>query len=77
MATITVPKKELQDFIKRQSVIEQKLDMLKRIMEDEIGEAYIRPSALRRWERISRDLDSGKGRIFHSVNQMRQWLKDL
>ena len=38
-------------------------------------EVEIKPAALARWEKISRDLDAGKGLAFFSASKMRGWLK--
>jgi len=41
-------------------------------------ESNIKPSVLKRWERISRDMDRGKAaRAFNSVQEMKKWLKNL
>lgn len=76
MATVTIPKKEYQNIARRQIVLEKELAFLKNIFL-EAEESFIRPAALRRWERISRALDRGRGRSFTSVKEVRQWLKEL
>lgn len=76
MTTITIPKKEYQNIIQRQSFLEKELAFLKKSLL-EFDEANIKPSALRRWERISRELDRGQGRYFFSVGEMKKWLKRL
>ena len=73
----TITQKEYKNIILRQDKIEEELDILKKIMKTEIGEEQIRPVVLKRWERISRDLDQGKGRRFSSLGEMRRWLKNL
>jgi len=65
MTTIIIPKKEYQNIIQRQSFIEKELAFLKKSLL-ELDEVNIKPSVLRRWERISRELDQGKGRAFSS-----------
>lgn len=65
MTTIIIPKKEYQNIIQRQSFIEKELAFLKKSLL-ELDEVNIKPSVLRRWERISGELDQGKGRAFSS-----------
>lgn len=50
---------------------------IKKLMRTELNGEIIRPPVLRRWERISRDLDRGRGRTFTSVKAMHEWLKKL
>ena len=74
MATIT--RREYQHLIRRQARVEQDVHILKQFLQRD-DEAKIRPSVLKRWDRISRDLDRGKGRRFSSWRQARGWLKRL
>ena len=75
--TVAIPKTEYQGLIQRQIKIEKELSAVKEMIRSEMNEARIPPEILSRWERISRDLDNGKGRTFSSPRQMRAWLKDL
>ena len=76
MVTVTIPKKQYQNIIQRQSLLEKEMGALRKIL-FELDEINIKPSALRRWERISRDLDRGLGRSFSSFKGMKEWLKNL
>ena len=67
---------EYKKLVQRQERVEKELYTLKEAVRREIEEP-INPSMTRRWERISRDLDDGKGRTFSSVKKMDEWLKDL
>ena len=75
MATIT--QKEYINLVRRQERVEAEISVLKKIVRDEIVEGEIMPAALRKWERISRNLDRGKGRSFSSIRAMQKWLKNL
>ena len=75
MATITG--KDYRHLIQRQVKVEREVAVLKELFRQEADEKRIRPAVLKRWERISRDLDRGKGRVFHSVNAMSRWLNNL
>jgi len=77
MITVTIPKKEYRNLIRRQERVEEELDILKKVVRREIQEQQIVPSVLKRWERISHDLDRGKGRSFSSAREMERWLKHL
>lgn len=73
----TITQKEYQHILRRQEKMEAEFDVVKKILAAEIQEEKIRPAVLKRWERISRDMDQGKGRAFSSVKEMRQWLRKL
>lgn len=75
MTTITLPKKEYQNLIRRQSQIEKELSLLRKIVRAEVGEERIRPAVIKRWDRISQNLDRGKGRSFASLQEMKSWLR--
>jgi len=76
MATITIPKKEYQNIVQRQLLLEKEILLLKKgLLQSD--EALIRPAILKRWERISRDLDKGKGRSFNSPKEMKGWLRTI
>lgn len=77
MQTVAIPQKEYQGIVERQMRIEKELRVVKEMLRQEIEEEQIRPEVLARWERISRDLDRGKGQAFSSVSEMRSWLKRL
>ena len=75
MSTIT--QKEYNYLTRRQDQVERDLVFLKQIIRQELTDEYIRPSVRRRWERISRKLDKGKGLTFFSVKEMGKWLAQL
>lgn len=69
-----IAQKEYKNLLKRQEKVEAELDFLKKmVLTDE--EKFIKPSALKKWDRISHDIDSGKGRIFNSITEMKNWQK--
>lgn len=61
---------------KRQDMLDKKLDVLMRQIFSS-DESNIRPEILRRWDKISRDLDHGKGRKFSSVKEVKEWFKNI
>lgn len=75
MSTATPP--IYGNLVKRQERLESEIRTLKHIVLSELGEETIRPTILKRWERISHDLDHGKGRSFTSVREMKKWLNSL
>ena len=74
MNTITIPKAEYADLLERQERMEKELDTLKHVIYDEFDEARIRPSVLKRWDKISQNIENGKGRSFSSIKAARKWL---
>jgi hypothetical protein len=72
----TVTTRQLNNLFRRQEKMEKELSLLKEtILTDE--DHYIRPEVLKRWERISRDMDKQKGCSFASISAMRKWLTAL
>lgn len=77
MNTVTFPKKEYKNLIKRQAKVERELALLREVVRDELAGKTIHPSVMRRWDKISSSLDAGKGRSFASTGAMKKWLKAL
>ncbi len=76
MNTITISQKEYKT-LKEKSVRYERIKKIFPLYFSNEEELAIRPSVLKRWERISRDLDLGKGASFASIKNMKQWLKNL
>jgi hypothetical protein len=77
MATVTIPQKEYKNLVKRQSRIEEELAVLREVVKEQAGDELIRPAILKKWERISGDLDRGQGRVFKSQKEIKAWFKNL
>ena len=75
MSTVIAPK-EYKNLLKRQNKIEAELGFLKKMVFWD-DEKFIRPSILKKWEKISHDMDQGRGRFFDSVSEMKSWLKNM
>ena len=73
----TMIQKGYKEILRRQNKLEMELALIKKTVLAN-DESNIKPSALRRWERISRDMDRGRnGHVFSSVLEMKKWLKNL
>ena len=57
-------------------MLDKKLDVLMRQIFSS-DESNIRPEVLRRWDKISRDLDRGKGTQFSSLKEVKNWFKSI
>lgn len=77
MNTVTIPKKEYKSMIQRQQKLEREMSAVKSLLRQEIGEEQIKPSVLKRWERISHEMDRGKGYFFSSPKEALSWLKKI
>lgn len=75
MPVVTTPN-EYKHLIKRQDRVEAELNFLKQLVLSD-DEKFIKPSVLKKWEKISRDMDKGKGLFFDSVADMKNWMKNL
>lgn len=71
----TVTQKEYKQLIKRQEKIEEAIRVLNQVVRNELDEERIKPSILRRWEKISSSMDRGGGVSFASEKEMKKWLK--
>ena len=77
MNTATISKKEYEMLLQRQRKVEEELDIVKSLLKQEINEEQINPSVLKRWERISCDLDRERGRFFSTTQDALAYLKNL
>lgn len=77
MDTITLPRQTYKTLLKRQERTEKELETIKDLIKTHVEDLSIRPAALKRWERISGNIDRGRGRSFTSVEKMRKWLARL
>ena len=77
MNTTTLQKKEYKDLVRRQSRVEKELAMLSEVIKQQAEDDLIRLSTLKKWERISRDLDRGRGRVFNSRKEVKSWFKNI
>ena len=77
MNVITMPRKQYDTLVQRQERVEEELSLLREVVREQAKDDFIRPSVLKRWESISRDLDNGKGRVFESQAAVKAWFKKL
>jgi len=68
-------KQEIKEILRRQDKLEEAFEALKKIVDSEYDEDRIKPSALKKWDKISRDMDNGKGTFFNSPEEARKWLR--
>jgi hypothetical protein len=76
MTTITIPIKEYKQSIQMQKDILSRLDLLQQIV-FENSKDEINPSLIKRFEKISTDLDKNRGKKFSSISSFKNYLKDL
>lgn len=76
MNTITIPIKEYKQSIQMQKSILSRLDHLQKVI-FESSKDEINPSLMKRLEKISLNLDTGKGRRFSSSSSFKDYLRDL
>ena len=74
--SITVTTRQLNNLFRRQEKMEKELSLLKETVLTD-ADRYIRPEVLKKWERISHDMDMQKGRSFASISAMRKWLMGI
>ena len=76
MTTITMPKKEYARIIKTQEQLSSKLNVLTHLFKQELG-GEIRPEYAKKLNRISKDLNKGKGTRLLSANEAKNFLDNL
>ena len=76
MTTITIPKTEYKEIIKTQEKLSQKLDLIQRmiieLIRDEINSQYSK-----KINRLSQEIDQGKGIKFSNLREMKKYLNSL
>lgn len=77
MNLVTLPKKQYKTLVRRQEKVERELAVLKEVVKEQAEDNLIRPAVLKKWERISKDIDTGKGRVFKSPKEVGAWFKKL
>jgi hypothetical protein len=73
---MTIPIKEYKQSIQMQKSILSRLDFLQKIV-FENSKDEINPSLMKRYEKISFDLDNDKGKKFSSISSFKNYLKNL
>lgn len=73
-----ITQQQYKNLVERQEEVEREINVLKNVMRQTVTEEdLINPVMLQKWEKISRNLDKGRGRSFSSLQKMRKWLSDL
>lgn len=76
MATITIPKKEYQQLVKKQAQMAEQVSFLSQIVE-RLAQDELQPAYIKKLERHSAFLDAGKGKYFDTLKQFRSYLATL
>lgn len=76
MNTISIPIKEYKQTIRTQKDILSRLDLLQAII-IENSKDEVNTSTMKRFEKISLNLDKGNAKNFSSISSFRKYLKDL
>lgn len=76
MTTVTIPKNEYLKIVETQEKLREKLDLLQKMFEEEIQEE-IRPEYAKKLDRISADLDKGRGVRFLNAREAKKYLRNL
>ena len=76
MTTVTIPIKEYKQSIQMQKSILSRLDFLQKIV-FESSKDEISSDRMKHFEKISFELDSGKGKKFYSISSFKNYLRDL
>ena len=77
MPTMTQKEIGYKEILRRQDKLEAAFEAIRKIVDSEFDDDRIKPSALKKWEKISREMDSGKGTFFSSPEAARKWLKTI
>ncbi|MBA3047474.1 hypothetical protein KKC83_00810 [Patescibacteria group bacterium] len=76
MQTAAITKTEYKKILKNQELLQAQLNNLQKIVFEEVRE-YIKPSAIKRWEKISQGMDKGKGKRFSNSASLKSYLQKL
>lgn len=72
MKADTITREEYRALAERQQRLEKEISLLKDVVQIDLEGEHIRPEVLRRLDRMSRDLDAGKGKRFASMKEFRK-----
>jgi len=79
MNTVTIPKSEYTKIIKTQEKLEKNVStlqrMFKKVVQEDILE--VRPSYIRKLDKIEKDLDAGNGVRFLNAKEAKAYLRNL
>jgi len=76
MVNVTIPKTEYKKILKLQKELYSQISALRKFVVEAIKEE-LNPSIIKRLEKRSRFLDSGKGKCFNSISSFRSYLRSL
>lgn len=76
MNTVVIPKTEYLKIIKTQESLKKKVNMLQKMVEEEIQEE-VRPEYIKKLDRLDAEMDKGKGTRFLSAEEAKEYLKNL
>ena len=76
MPTITVDRKTINNLIKKQEATNREIRVLKDII-FEIAKDEIRPTVVKRFSKISKELDKNRGRRFGSFSAFKTYIRNL
>ena len=71
----TMIQKGYKEILRRQNKLEKAFEAMKKIVDSGFDDERIKTSTLKKWEKISREMDKGKGTFFNSPEAARKWLK--
>lgn len=76
MQLVAIPKNEYRKILQNQEELRSEVSALRQIVAEEFSEE-LRPSIKRRLERISKEMDQGRGHRFKSVAEFKKFMHEL
>jgi len=77
MNTMTIPKTEYRDIIKRQEIIEHQVNILRAIVSRELLENHISDAYKKKLDILSKDIQDGKCIKFKNSAGVKKYFKSL
>ena len=77
MENITIPKSEYKKMLRKQVNLQSQILNLRDFVIEAIRNEEVKPSTIRRMEKISRSMDKGNKKAINSLSSLKTYFKNL
>lgn len=77
MNTVLIPKKEYKQILKTQDILSSQVSDLKKFIANIVANDELNVRTVKKLEKISKDIDGGKGKRFNTVTSLKTYLRNI
>lgn len=77
MQLVTIPKTEYNRILQNQEELRSEVSALRKALLTDEDDWKLKPSVKRRLDRLSKELDEGRGRRFKNIKEFSKYLRNL